>query len=153
MLYQKGYMTQWLRCVGPKQANYVLCEAHFRSCGSHAGARSIVQKVARLGNMPELSTTCTNYTTTSMWTNKHLKPMTLLPMGNRHSGAISRGSRPCQVSNSLHRLFYKMGRSRAGSNNHRSKGIAVRLAQYCLSLRNSMNNHQRQREAVFQQPF
>ena len=49
VLYRKGYLTPWLRCTGPEQAKYVLREAHFGSCGAHAGARSITQKVARLG--------------------------------------------------------------------------------------------------------
>ncbi|GJX06713.1 reverse transcriptase domain-containing protein [Tanacetum coccineum] len=49
VFYRKGYLTSWLRCVGPEQASYVLREAHFGSCGAHAGARSIAQKVARLG--------------------------------------------------------------------------------------------------------
>ncbi|GKE22288.1 reverse transcriptase domain-containing protein [Tanacetum coccineum] len=41
---RKGYLTPWLRCVGPEQANYVLRKAHFGSCGAHAGAQSITQK-------------------------------------------------------------------------------------------------------------
>ncbi|GJQ90462.1 reverse transcriptase domain-containing protein [Tanacetum coccineum] len=49
ILYRKGYLTPWMRCVGPNQAQYVLQEAHFMSCGAHAGARTIAQKVARLG--------------------------------------------------------------------------------------------------------
>ncbi|GKB78110.1 reverse transcriptase domain-containing protein [Tanacetum coccineum] len=49
VLYRKGYLTPWLRCVRPEQANYVLREAHFGSCDAHAGARSIAQKVARPG--------------------------------------------------------------------------------------------------------
>ncbi|GKD34857.1 reverse transcriptase domain-containing protein [Tanacetum coccineum] len=49
VLYRKGYLTPWLRCVGPEQASYVLREAHFGSCSAHAGARTIAQKVARLG--------------------------------------------------------------------------------------------------------
>ncbi|GJV97071.1 reverse transcriptase domain-containing protein [Tanacetum coccineum] len=43
------YLTPWLRCVNPEEADYVLREVHFGSCGAHAGARSIAQKVARLG--------------------------------------------------------------------------------------------------------
>lgn len=39
VLYRKGYLTPWLRCIGPDQARYILQEAHFGSCGSHAGAR------------------------------------------------------------------------------------------------------------------
>nr|XP_043633459.1 uncharacterized protein LOC122604652 [Erigeron canadensis] len=49
ILYKKGYLTPWLRCVTSEEANYVLQESHFGSCGSHAGARSIAQKAARLG--------------------------------------------------------------------------------------------------------
>ncbi|GJV14268.1 reverse transcriptase domain-containing protein, partial [Tanacetum coccineum] len=49
VLYRKGYLTPWLRCVGPEQASYVLREAHFGSCSAHARARTIAQKVARLG--------------------------------------------------------------------------------------------------------
>ncbi|GKC26890.1 reverse transcriptase domain-containing protein [Tanacetum coccineum] len=47
VLYMKGYSASWLRCVGPNQARYVLQEAHFGSCGAHAGARTIVQKATR----------------------------------------------------------------------------------------------------------
>ncbi|GJX84332.1 reverse transcriptase domain-containing protein [Tanacetum coccineum] len=41
VLYKKGYLTPWLRCIGPEQATYVLHEAHFGSCGAHARARTI----------------------------------------------------------------------------------------------------------------
>ncbi|GJR20983.1 reverse transcriptase domain-containing protein [Tanacetum coccineum] len=46
---RKGYSAPWLRCVGPNQPHYVLLEAHFGSCGAHAGATTIAQKAARLG--------------------------------------------------------------------------------------------------------
>ncbi|GKB15295.1 reverse transcriptase domain-containing protein, partial [Tanacetum coccineum] len=49
ILYRKGYLASWLRCVGPNQEQYVLQEAHFGSCGAHSGARAIAQKAARLG--------------------------------------------------------------------------------------------------------
>jgi hypothetical protein len=49
ILYRKGYLAPWLRCIGPNQAQYVLQEAHFGSCGAHAGARAIAKKPARLG--------------------------------------------------------------------------------------------------------
>ncbi|GJW94207.1 reverse transcriptase domain-containing protein [Tanacetum coccineum] len=48
ILYRKGYLTPWLRCVGPVQADYVLREAHLGSCGVHTRPRSIAQKAARL---------------------------------------------------------------------------------------------------------
>nr|GEX42500.1 retrovirus-related Pol polyprotein from transposon opus [Tanacetum cinerariifolium] len=42
LIKRKGYLTPWLRCVGPEQTNYVLREAHFRSCGAHAGAKRLI---------------------------------------------------------------------------------------------------------------
>lgn len=38
ILYKKGYLTPRLRYVGTEQANYVLSEAHFGSCGANTGA-------------------------------------------------------------------------------------------------------------------
>ncbi|GKA79940.1 reverse transcriptase domain-containing protein [Tanacetum coccineum] len=49
ILYRKGYLTQWLQCVGPVKADYVLREAHLGSCGAHTEPRSIAQKASRLG--------------------------------------------------------------------------------------------------------
>lgn len=49
VLYKKGYLEPWLRCVGPNQALYVLQELHHGSCGSHAGARTLAQKAIRTG--------------------------------------------------------------------------------------------------------
>lgn len=49
VLYKKGYLQPWLRCVGPRQAEYVLQEIHLGSCGSHAGPRALVRKAVRLG--------------------------------------------------------------------------------------------------------
>lgn len=49
ILYKKGYLQPWLRCVGPNQAEYVLQEMHFGSCGSHGGPRSLVRKAIRSG--------------------------------------------------------------------------------------------------------
>ncbi|GJR53529.1 reverse transcriptase domain-containing protein [Tanacetum coccineum] len=37
------------RSINAKEAEYVLQEAHFGSCGSHSGARTLTQKAARLG--------------------------------------------------------------------------------------------------------
>ncbi|GKC63675.1 reverse transcriptase domain-containing protein [Tanacetum coccineum] len=48
ILYRKGYLTHWMRCVGPNQAQYVLYEAHFWSYEAHVRARTIAQNVARL---------------------------------------------------------------------------------------------------------
>ncbi|GKC66883.1 hypothetical protein Tco_1099481 [Tanacetum coccineum] len=46
-LYRKSYMSPWLRCVGPIQANGIIHEIHQGSCGMHArplvyGSKAVV---------------------------------------------------------------------------------------------------------------
>ncbi|GKC28117.1 reverse transcriptase domain-containing protein [Tanacetum coccineum] len=48
-LYRKSYVSSWLRCVGPTQAKCILQEIHKGSCGIHAGSRSVVSKIMKLG--------------------------------------------------------------------------------------------------------
>ncbi|XP_071714277.1 uncharacterized protein [Rutidosis leptorrhynchoides] len=48
-LYRKSFLTPWLRCVGPSQATIIIQEMHEGVCGFHAGPRSIVAKIMRLG--------------------------------------------------------------------------------------------------------
>nr|GEZ64297.1 reverse transcriptase domain-containing protein [Tanacetum cinerariifolium] len=49
VLYRRSFLTPWLRCVGPLQADYVMREIHEGSCSMHAGSRSVVAKAIRLG--------------------------------------------------------------------------------------------------------
>nr|GEV87109.1 reverse transcriptase domain-containing protein [Tanacetum cinerariifolium] len=49
VLYRRSFLTSWLRCVGPLQADYVMREIHEGSCSKHAGPRSVVAKAIRLG--------------------------------------------------------------------------------------------------------
>nr|GEV36573.1 reverse transcriptase domain-containing protein [Tanacetum cinerariifolium] len=49
VLYRRSYLTPWLKCMGPLQADYVMREIHEGSCSMHAGPRSIVAKAIRLG--------------------------------------------------------------------------------------------------------
>nr|GEY53890.1 reverse transcriptase domain-containing protein [Tanacetum cinerariifolium] len=49
ILYKRSFLTPWLRCVRPLQAEYVMREIHEGSCSMHAGPRSIVAKAIRLG--------------------------------------------------------------------------------------------------------
>nr|GEX24568.1 reverse transcriptase domain-containing protein [Tanacetum cinerariifolium] len=37
ILYKRSFLTPWLRCVGPLQAEYVMKEIHEGSCSMHAG--------------------------------------------------------------------------------------------------------------------
>nr|GEX01627.1 hypothetical protein [Tanacetum cinerariifolium] len=49
VLYRRSFLTPWLRCVGPLQADYVIREIHEGSCSMHARPRSVVAKAIRLG--------------------------------------------------------------------------------------------------------
>nr|GEV60338.1 reverse transcriptase domain-containing protein [Tanacetum cinerariifolium] len=49
ILYRRSFLTPWLRCVGPRQAEYVMREIHEGSCSMHVGPRSVVAKAIRLG--------------------------------------------------------------------------------------------------------
>ncbi|GJW97107.1 reverse transcriptase domain-containing protein [Tanacetum coccineum] len=49
ILYKKSFLSTWLRCVGPLQANYVLREIHEGSCSMHACTRSVVSKALQIG--------------------------------------------------------------------------------------------------------
>nr|GEZ77936.1 reverse transcriptase domain-containing protein [Tanacetum cinerariifolium] len=49
VFYRRSFLTPWLRCIGPLQADYVMREIHEGSCSMHAGPRSIVAKAVRLG--------------------------------------------------------------------------------------------------------
>nr|GEV34458.1 reverse transcriptase domain-containing protein [Tanacetum cinerariifolium] len=40
ILYKRSFLTPWLRCMGPLQAEYVMKEIHEGSCSMHAGPRS-----------------------------------------------------------------------------------------------------------------
>nr|GEX16839.1 hypothetical protein [Tanacetum cinerariifolium] len=49
VLYRRSFLTPWLRCVRPLQADYVIREIHEGSCSMHARPRSVVAKAIRLG--------------------------------------------------------------------------------------------------------
>nr|GEZ19429.1 reverse transcriptase domain-containing protein [Tanacetum cinerariifolium] len=49
VLYRRSFLTPWLRCVGPLQADYVTREIHEGSCSMHAGPRAVVATAMRLG--------------------------------------------------------------------------------------------------------
>nr|GEW20218.1 hypothetical protein [Tanacetum cinerariifolium] len=55
VLYRRSFLTPWLRCVGPLQADYVIQEIHEGSWSMHAGPRSVVAKAIRLGNDASLA--------------------------------------------------------------------------------------------------
>ncbi|GJR00158.1 reverse transcriptase domain-containing protein [Tanacetum coccineum] len=48
-LYRKSYLSPWLRCIGPVKAKSIIQEIHQGSCEMHAGPRSVVSKITKLG--------------------------------------------------------------------------------------------------------
>ena len=49
VLYKRGFSRSYLRCLGPKEADYVMREVHEGIYGNHSGARSLVHKLIRVG--------------------------------------------------------------------------------------------------------
>nr|GEW91254.1 retrovirus-related Pol polyprotein from transposon opus [Tanacetum cinerariifolium] len=52
VLYKRSFLTPWLRCVGPLQAEYVMREIHEGSCSMHAGPGPLFGG-AREGQIPD----------------------------------------------------------------------------------------------------
>ena len=48
-LYKRGFSMPYLKCVDEDEARYILEEIHEEICGDHAGPRSLVSKVIRIG--------------------------------------------------------------------------------------------------------
>ena len=48
-LYKRGFSAPIPKCVGKKDANYILREVHEGICGNHIGARTLVGKTLRQG--------------------------------------------------------------------------------------------------------
>ena len=49
VLYKRGFLQPYLRCLSPDEANDVLREVHSGACENHSGARSLIHKVVRAG--------------------------------------------------------------------------------------------------------
>ena len=48
-LYKRGFSMPYLKCMDEEEAKYVLDEIHEGVCGDHAGPKSLVSKVIRIG--------------------------------------------------------------------------------------------------------
>ena len=49
VLYKRGFLLMYLRCLSRKEADYIMREIHEGICGNHSGARSLVHKLIRAG--------------------------------------------------------------------------------------------------------
>lgn len=49
MLYMKGFMTPWLRCVDETSDKKALQETHAGTCGAHEGERALTGKILMMG--------------------------------------------------------------------------------------------------------
>nr|GEW28530.1 hypothetical protein [Tanacetum cinerariifolium] len=87
VLYKRSFLTPWLRCVRPLQAEYVMREIHEGSCSMHVGSQSVVAKAVRLGYY---------------WPTMH------------RDTPLSRGAGEGQIPDSRHGLLHKVDRSKGG---------------------------------------
>ena len=49
VLYKRGFSLPYLRCLNPKEADYVMREVHKGIYGNHLGLQSLVHKLIRAG--------------------------------------------------------------------------------------------------------
>ena len=49
VLYKRGFSRPYLRCLGNKEADYVMREVHEGICRNHSRSRSLVHKLVRAG--------------------------------------------------------------------------------------------------------
>nr|GEW44482.1 reverse transcriptase domain-containing protein [Tanacetum cinerariifolium] len=121
VLYRRSFLTLWLRCVGPLQADYVTREIHEGSCSMHAGPRAVVAKATRLG-----------YYWPTM--HKDARDMIRKPLYGRAGES--------QVFDSRHGLLHKVDRSKGGGNDYRRAVIPaeIRMPTYRTAAVDVVNN-------------
>ena len=49
VLYKMGFSQPYLRCLSPKEVDYVIKEVHEGIYGNHLGSRSLVHKLIKAG--------------------------------------------------------------------------------------------------------
>ena len=49
VLYKRDFSRPYLRCLVPKEAEYIMREVHEGICGNHSGVRSLVHKLIKIG--------------------------------------------------------------------------------------------------------
>ena len=61
-LYKHGYDQPLLKCVTPKQAQYIIQELHEGICGYHSGARTMTTRILRTGYFwPTMEADCQDF--------------------------------------------------------------------------------------------
>ena len=49
VLYKRGFSRPYLKCLGPKEADYVIREVHEGICRNHSGSRSLMHRLIWVG--------------------------------------------------------------------------------------------------------
>ena len=126
VLYKRGFSRPYLRCLGTKEADYVMREIHEGICGNHSGSKSLVHKLVRAGYYwPTMQKDaeayvracdkCQRFSNIIRQPTEELTllngPMAVRTIGIRYYGTIPYSSTAVEVPSSRHRLLYKMGRS------------------------------------------
>nr|GEV75745.1 reverse transcriptase domain-containing protein [Tanacetum cinerariifolium] len=130
ILYKRSFLTPWLRCVGPLQAEYVMKEIHKGSCSMHAGPRLVVAKAIRLGYF---------------WPTMHRDAQDMIRKCSDcqiHRPVPFRKGRESQVLDHRNGLLHEMDRSKSGSNDYQRTIIPaeIRMPTYRTTAVDVVNN-------------
>ena len=146
VLYKRGFSCLYLRCLGPEEADYVMREVYEGIYRNHLGARSLVNKLIRVGyywpTMQKDAQTCVK-ACDKCWRFgnvirkpfEELTPMTapwpFAQWGLDH-GPFPNSSQAAKVPSSWHRLLHQMGGSRSLRHYHKEEYSEFCLKEYHL---------------------
>ena len=142
VLYKRGFSCPSLRCLGPKEADYVIREVHEGICGNNSRAQSLVHKLIRSGyywpTMQKDEQTyvktydkCQRFGNVIRKLSKELTPMMspwpFIQWGLDIMGSLPNSNQAAKVPSSWHRLLHQMGGSRSLSHYHGKE-----YSEFCL---------------------
>jgi len=125
-LYKRGYDQPLLKCVTTKQAQYVIKELHEGICGYHSGARTMTNKILRVGYFrPTMEADYYTFVNKCIPCQKHgnlihqkqeqlhsiLSPWPFAKWGIDILGPFTPRERTSKISHCRHQLLYQVNRS------------------------------------------
>ena len=142
VLYKRGFSQPYLRCLIPKEADYVMREVHKEVCEDHFGSWSLVHKLIRAGYYwPTIQRDaqayvkacdkCQRFDNLIRQPTEELTPMIALWLfvkwGLDIIGPVPNGGQVFKVLSSWYRLLHQVGRSKSLGHNHKEK-----CAKFCM---------------------
>ncbi|KAL4645257.1 hypothetical protein ACB092_02G223100 [Castanea dentata] len=116
VLYKRGLSCSYLRCLSPKEANYVMREVYEGVCGNHSGSRSLVHKLIWAGYywltmQKDAHAYVKAYEKCQRRAHPNDSPMAFHSMGIGYHEPISNSNEIAKVPSGRHRLLHQIGRS------------------------------------------